>query len=117
MRGGLHAARWRDRPGNAPGRFTETLAWVMVRSGKVYGEWDEGGPTRHVCASEVPGGIPSKSGNGLLRAVGHAIFGGENAAMNGLAPARAAWEVLWPLGPGGSRAWASEGCRGIARGV
>jgi putative transposase len=41
-------------------RFKQVLAWVALRSGKVYLEWEEGGSTRtcHDCGFVVEEGIP-----------------------------------------------------------
>jgi putative transposase len=41
-------------------RFKQVLAWVALRSGKQYLEWEEGGSTRtcHDCGFVVEGGIP-----------------------------------------------------------
>jgi len=41
-------------------RFKHVLAWVAMRSGKQYLEWEEGGSTRtcHECGFVVEGGIP-----------------------------------------------------------
>ncbi len=42
------------------GRFKQVMAWVALRSGKQYLEWEEGGSTRtcHDCGFVVQGGIP-----------------------------------------------------------
>jgi len=42
------------------GRFKQVMAWVALRSGKQYLEWEEGGSTRtcHDCGCVVEEGIP-----------------------------------------------------------
>ncbi len=69
-------------------RFKQVLAWVALRSGKQYLEWEEGGSTRtcHDCGFVVEGGIPVEirewdcPGPGCTS---HHIRD-ENAARNGL---------------------------------
>lgn len=69
-------------------RFKHVLAWVALRSGKRYLEWEEGGSTRtcHDCGYVVEGGIPPDirtwkcPGEGC----GSTHIRDENAARNGL---------------------------------
>jgi putative transposase len=44
------------------GRFKHVLAWVALRSGKAYLEWEEGGSTRtcHDCGFVVAEGVPGE---------------------------------------------------------
>jgi len=99
------------------GRFKETLAWVAVRSGKVYGEWDEDGSTRtcHVCGDEVPGGIPPGVREWTCPGCGARHLRDENAAMNGLAQVLKELEVPCSGRLGGEiavgtrRAWRFDG--------
>jgi hypothetical protein len=59
------------------GRFKETLAWVAVRSGKIYGEWDEDGSTRTFMSASTRcrAEFHPKCGSGPVRTAGHTIFG------------------------------------------
>ncbi len=69
-------------------RFKHVLAWVALRSGKQYLEWEEGGSTRtcHDCGFVVQGGIPPEIREWDCPAedcTSHHIRD-ENAARNGL---------------------------------
>lgn len=69
-------------------RFKQVLAWVALRSGKQYLEWEEGGSTRtcHDCGFVVEGGIPVEIREWDCPGLGctsHHIRD-ENAACNGL---------------------------------
>jgi putative transposase len=69
-------------------RFKHVLAWVALRSGKQYLEWEEGGSTRtcHDCGYVVEGGIPPDTREWDCpgeRCTSHHIRD-ENAARNGL---------------------------------
>jgi putative transposase len=85
-------------------RFKQVLAWVALRSGKYYLEWEEGGSTRtcHDCGYVVEGGIPVEMrewdcpNEDCLR---HHLRD-ENAARNGLTRTRKRIGVAL-LGPSG----------------
>jgi putative transposase len=69
-------------------RFKQVLAWVALRSGKVYLEWEEGGSTRtcHDCGFVVEDGIPVEVRAWVCpgpACTSHHIRD-ENAARNGL---------------------------------
>jgi putative transposase len=69
-------------------RFKHVLAWVALRSGKQYLEWEEGGSTRtcHDCGYVVEGGIPVETREWDCPGIDckrHQIRD-ENAARNGL---------------------------------
>ncbi|CAB3395018.1 transposase [Kyrpidia spormannii] len=68
------------------GRFKETLKWTAIRSGKVYGEWDEDGSTRtcHVCDYEVPGGMSPEIREWTCPQCGTHHIRDENSSINGL---------------------------------
>ena len=69
-------------------RFKQVLAWVALRSGKQYLEWEEGGSTRtcHDCGYVVEGGIePSiREWDCPGENCGSHHLRDENAARNGL---------------------------------
>lgn len=70
------------------GRFKQVLAWVALRSGKAYLEWEEGGSTRtcHECGFVVADGIPVevREWDCPNPACSHHHIRDENAARNGL---------------------------------
>jgi putative transposase len=69
-------------------RFKRVLAWVALRSGKTYLEWEEGGSTRtcHECGFVVEEGIPVavREWDCPHPACAHHHLRDENAARNGL---------------------------------
>ena len=70
------------------GRFKQVMAWVALRSGKQYLEWEEGGSTRtcHDCGCVVEEGIPVevREWDCPNAACSRHHLRDENAARNGL---------------------------------
>ena len=86
------------------GRFKHVLAWVALRSGKAYLQWEEGGSTRtcHDCGYVVAEGMPVEKREWDCPNVNCSSphIRDENAARNGLTRTRKRIGVAL-LGPSG----------------
>jgi putative transposase len=75
------------------GRFKDTLAWVALKSGKAYGEFNEKGTTRtcHACRHVVVGGLEPSIRQWTCAGCRRTHLRDENSAINGM------YKFLWEL--------------------